>query len=386
MSGVRTYNKNRTRYNLVLGTPFIFGNSVNVNMSGNLDPMQKINFSRSMLQFVIEADGAPDNFQLEIKLPLLGWIRQVNLNYNSKTNIPYNESSMNRRGLVGNLLALTENSLGKTEDVARLHMLILPIVKGKKFTASLPLKYIYDVFFPDKWLDMQSGTFNIDFYSQEQIFNFPANYNGRMSCTSASLLYDVAEVAEDTDPFWTTPDSRRVYTQNFSVKSGSQQITLNLTPPGRLLWLMFFFTKSPPASSSAANYTRYLYNGWDNSLPSYMQLQNASSRAWPPSPAFIVDNNTTSAFYDPLFGADRFYGDYLSVASLVADYNNTYITYDRWLSDYRIYAIECSDDTMAYGTYTINIAMNKASPDDVEITMFGVYIDSSMGNAQYATL
>ena len=405
MPNVKTENKLTNSIPVVISNPNFLGNSINFNFSGNNDVAQRVCFSHSMLNLLINVTNTNVvNGQVQpyiIKRPALAWVRQYNINWADKDGKSHYEGSMQRRGEAGNAMALLEGDLANTEDFAMLNYLIAPItVTVINLQVALQLRYLIDMFGPEKWLAMMNGTFNLDFLPVEDCFEFPIAQAGwKVTCTACNLLYDVADVdMKASDPFYLNIDPRQIYTQTFGVLPGTTTNTLNLTPPGGLLFLIIYFGNLGTQGGQGGLSIPNLYNAWDYALPNYIQLQNLSSKAYPPNPAYPVDNTAPymggndysvanrNPAYNPQLGWTRMYRELMSVISKMAPKANTYVTGPRWLSDYRFYAIECSDNKVSNATYVLNMNMNAAIPTLVNATMFGVYLKTNPGNSQYAVL
>ena len=386
---VNASNRVSTSIPVVISNPNIFSNSITFYFTGGLNPLVRTNFSDSYLNLSLRFDTANDGiYPVKAIRPALAWIRHYTLNLVSKTGESYNEASMSKRGEVGAAMAILQQNYCTTLDTRRINSLIAPFtITNNIIQISLPLKYLMDLFGPEKYLDVASGQATLDFLPDTECFYYqPQAGKTTVTCTACDLLFDSYTVDPDTNPYYLYPDARQVYTQNFQQAAGTNQVTLNLATPGPLLFLCIYFgSYGDPVTNTAPN----LFNAWRNSLPSFIQISNMSGKTWPPNPAFKTDatppfngnSNTVNPSYDWTFGYNRFYRDLLSVIGQLGTNKNTFVDVDRWLETYRFYAIELSDDTQGGGVYVLNMVQTAKTLVPLNVQMFGVYIKTQSGNA-----
>ncbi len=344
----------------------LFGNSLNLTVSGGHNKSERICMHDSVITLSLLATPGPNTFTpFEIIKPVAAWISNYNLTYTNKDNESYVSTSMTARGQVAAIMMLIANSYSQSVDTARLYYSIAPIVQTTtKFQVTLSLRYIFDLFMAEKYLDLSNLMINLNFLPLQQVFNFPSPSSGwNVTCTSAQLNYDVYKIDLMTsDSYYLRPNSTRVYTQQFGIQAGTQTSSITLSPPGALSCLMYYFGDDTNT-----------FNAAGNSLPIYAQLQNMSGKAWPTNPSYELSNPADVANYDPTYGYARHYRDFLSVARKISTNTDTFVTADRFLANMRIYSIECQDDDFYSGTYTLQITQNVIPVTNMVLTVFGVY-------------
>lgn len=361
-------NQTTPQYTIQVGNPFIFGSSIQMTITGNnnMDDFSCLNEAYINMSLLATNSAGPVQ-PFEIKKNLLSWIQSTQIMYKDKHDHVINETGQNHIGEVAGLKLLIDNSYSKTVDEARMTFAIAPITQTTaKFIVSIPLKFLIDMFATKRFLPMKEIMLNLQFDSINNLFNFPGpnpnTYN--ITCVQAYLNFKQYTLAvPNSDRFFLRPEKMKTYTTTYGIQVGQTVVNLQITIPGRMEYCCFYFGNAESQ-----------YNSWGYSLPQNIQIQTGGGLVFPNVPTYTVDfysSNPTG--YDPTYGYNRFYYEFLSVMEKLSFRNDTYITVDRYLSDYRVYCVETLNEHNINQTYQLTVTQNAPSLANQTMTVWCAY-------------
>ena len=345
-----------------------FGQTVNIQLSGADNETNFVCMNQAQLRLRVQNCPTSTN----IKRPVLGWISVYDITLNFTDGSTKRFATQANRGLVGNILQLSNNSFANTVDNQTNNL----ITNGGTSTLntnsefSIQLQYLVDAFMSKKYLSIKNMTMNVTFESVENIFEGPLTstpilsgiwldfqtYKLDLSRTESRLLhYDIHAIYVAGG-----------YISAQSSNSNSVSFTQTLSIPGSLMCLFYCFM---PVNSN----DKKIYNAWSNSVVKYHSLQSMSNKLYPTNPNYDTIDGTT-------VGLNRHYNEYMSAINKLCPNSDTYVTFDKYLSDYRFYTISTYNHKMTSGSYTLQITQTTPTPVDVKVLIFGLYIPTEYYN------
>lgn len=343
-----------------------FGQTVNIQLSGADNETNFVCMNQAQLRLRLQ--NVPTG--QAIKKPVIAWITVYDITLNFTNGTTKRFATQAQRGLVGNILQLSNNSFSNTQDNI-LNNLITndvgtsPQVSDQEY--SIRLEYLVDAFMSKKYLSIKNMTMNVTFDSATNIFSGTSQQLQDVRLSGIFLDFQTYKLdLARTEKRLLHHDIHSIYVAGGYIASqipGSTNVTFTqtLSIPGSLMCLFYCFI---PADSSAA----MDYNAWNGSVVRYHSLQSMSNKLYPTNPNYdtIPGNNN--------IGLNRHYTEYMSAINKLCPNSDTFVTYQKYVETYRFYTISTYNHKMTSGSYTLQITQTNPTPVPVKILIFGLYI------------
>lgn len=320
------------------GTPFPWGSSTSFNVGGDSLPMNAINMAGMRIKMTIQFQNSTS--PVTITAPSISWISQYTIIVSYKLgdgkakNVLY--TGQPGRGDVGYLYSLWTRSAPNTVMQTTPEVLSSRTISGPQIEETIPMLFLLDPASTERWCPIQQINFTLTFKPLNQLMFSPNSPNFNAMVTNYWCEFDSGSITPSMPKELCLPDPRRTFVNLQSLSSGISSTNVPIVVSGKPLAVFYFMlTQTPATTSSPATYN---LNPNPYSVPTFHQIL-ISGHPFPINPSYssIYDNtgnNTgTSSHYDELL---------TNVNKYMPD-KNTFITYDNWLSNYRVYSILIND-------------------------------------------
>jgi hypothetical protein len=342
---------NRTASNFTNSN--FWGQSTTTTVSVDVGQYTILNEARLFLNLTPTATGGAA--AIKITRPCIAWINTCN------TVIEYhgmpageNYTSQSNRGDVGYILELLDLTYSGWEDSKDLETLAVPsavaLANNQPFEVAIPLRYLIDPCLTKKFLPIKTFTFSPNWRTLLECIAPGTGVTGfNVICNSLYISYPTAYMKLNPESPLKLPDLRGIYIYPLNRAVGDTQTSLTITPPGRPVYLYHAFlcsnTNALPGVASTGLYSFAPASTADQSYVNFQQV-SLGGKTFPLNPQY----NTTATGV----GAGMLYHELQCISNNFTSGQDTFCTFAAFKTNYRIYAIDLSDNKSDAATFQFN--------------------------------
>lgn len=333
----------------------------------------------------LTATGAPTLALTFIKPPL-AWINTANttIQYFGEGGGTVTESysTQSNRGDVGvvlELLDLTSAGWTQNNNFEYNNTAVAPTTTAightNTFEVAIPLRYLIDPCVTKKFLPVKTLTFTPNWRSLLECIN--PNIAGNVAVfnvimNSMYVCYPTVSMHPAPDIGLRLPDLRGIYILPINKSADSTQTSVTITVPGKPVYLYHFFLTSVASAAAGGAVPangKYTLANAGSGVVSFQQV-NLGGKSFPLNPQYGTGN--IAATYSSNVAA--FYHELQCISNNFASGQDTFLTYDLWKNNFRIYAIDLSDSDSTFGTFQFNAQYERIVGDATTHIIFAMYI------------